>query len=81
MPFTYVLCFGSRAEQREGGERRSLGDARAFDAVSRTWRHEGGDACPGDVARSATVEIECSAGLCENQISGAPRHRRDLVDK
>ena len=70
VPFTYVLCFGSRAEQREGGERRSLGDARAFDAVSRTWRHEGGDACPGDVARSATVEIECSAGLCENQISG-----------
>ena len=83
VPFTYVLCFGSRAEQREGGERRSLGDARAFDAVSRTWRHEGGDACPGDVARSATVEIECSAGLCGNQISGASRHRREpssLVD-
>ena len=75
VPFTYVLCFGSRAEQREGGERRSLGDARAFDAVSRTWRHEGGDACPGDVARSATVEIECSAGLCGNQMSGASRHR------
>ena len=68
VPFTYVLCFGSRAEQREGGERRSLGDARAFDAVSRTWRHEGGDACPGDVARSATVEIECSAGPSDYEI-------------
>ena len=68
VPFTYVLCFGSRAEQREGGERRSLGDARAFDTVSRTWRHEGGDACPGDVARSATVEIECSAGPSDYEI-------------
>jgi len=68
VPFTYVLCFGNRVEQREGGERRALGDAQAFDAATRTWRHEGGDPCPGDVPRRATVEIECSTGRSDYEI-------------